>query len=35
MDLSNCMTDDMKTSNNDNMGMKSAYVFNDFPLFFY
>ena len=35
MDLSNCITDDIKTCNNDIMGMKSAYLcfFNVFPLF--
>ena len=33
MDLSNCITDDIK-KNNAIMGMKSAYLcFNDFPLF--
>ena len=36
MHLSNCNIDYIKTSNNDNIGMKSAYLFffNDFPLFF-
>ena len=35
MDLSNCNIDYIKTCNNDNIGMKSAYLyFNDFPLFF-
>ena len=35
MDLSHCNIDDSKTCNNDNIGMKSAYLyFNDFPLFF-
>ena len=35
MDLSNCITDDITTCNNDNMAIsKSAYFcFNDFPLF--
>ena len=35
MDLSNCTIDYINTCNNDNIGMKSAYLyFNDFPLFF-
>ena len=36
MDLSNCNIDDVKTCNNDNIVMKSAYLyfFNDFPLYF-
>ena len=35
MDLSNCNMGDIKTCNNDNIGMKSAYLnFNDFSLFF-
>ena len=35
MDLSNCNIDYIKTCNNDNIGMKSAYLFcNDFLLFF-
>ena len=34
MDLSSCNIDNIKTCNNDNIGMKSAYyIFNDFPLF--
>ena len=34
MDLSNCNVDYIKTCNNDNVGMKSAYLyFNEFPLF--
>ena len=33
MDLSNCNNDDIKTGNNDNIGMKlTYYIFNDFPL---
>ena len=35
MDLSNCNIDYIKTCNNDDIGMESAYLyFNDFPLFF-
>ena len=34
MDLSNCITDDIKTSNYDNMGMKPAYLYMIFPYFF-
>ena len=35
MHLSFCHIDDIKTCNNDNMLMKSAYLcFNDFPSFF-
>ena len=35
MDLSNCSIDYIKTCNNANIGMKSAYLyFNDLPLFF-
>ena len=35
MDLSNCTNDNIKTCNNDNIGMKPAfYTFNDFPIFF-
>ena len=34
MDLSNCNIDYIKTCNNDNIGMKSAYIyFDDFHLF--
>ena len=34
IDLSNCITDDITTYNNDNMWMKSAFCdSNDFPLF--
>ena len=34
MDLSNCSIDYFKTCNNDNIGMKSAYLYcNDFPYF--
>ena len=34
MDLSNCNIAHIKTCNNDNIGIKSAYLyFNDFPLF--
>ena len=33
--MSNCNIDNIKTCNNDNIGMKSAYLyFYDFPLFF-
>ena len=33
--MSNCNIDYIKTCNNDNIGMKSAfYICNDFPLFF-
>ena len=33
MDLSNCNIDDIKTCNNDNIEIKSAYLyFNDFLL---
>ena len=35
MHLSNCNIDYIETCNNDNIWMKSAYLFfNDFPLFF-
>ena len=36
MDLSSCYIDYIKTCNNDNIGMKSAYLYisNDFLLFF-
>ena len=35
MDLSDCNIEYIKTCNNDNIGLKSAYLFfNDFPLFF-
>ena len=35
MDLPKCITDDIKTYNNDNMGMKSASLcLIDFSLFF-
>ena len=35
MNLSNCNINDIKTHNNDNIGMKSAYLYyTDFPLFF-
>ena len=27
MDLSNCTIDDIKTCNNDNIGIKSAYLY--------
>ena len=34
MDMSNCNIDYIKTCNNYNIGMKSAYyIFNGFPLF--
>ena len=33
--MSNCNIDYIKTCNNDNIGMKSAYLcLHDFPLFF-
>ena len=35
MDLSNCTIDYIKTCNNDNIGIKSAYLYFEwFPLFF-
>ena len=34
MDLSNCIIDYIQTCNNDNTGMRSAYLyFYEFPLF--
>ena len=35
MDSLKCNSDDIKTFNNNNIGMKSAYLyFNEYPLFF-
>ena len=34
MGLSNCITDDLTTCNNDDMGLKSVFLsFDDYPLF--